>query len=59
MKGREASTVDIGARFKRRAYAEMIVDIHLPKLTRKPVEAWPLNLMTAPVVIDPHAGKSG
>jgi integrase len=57
MKGREATSADIAARFKRRVCAEKIADIDLPKLTRKHVEAWRLNLTATPVVINPHAKK--
>lgn len=56
-KGREATAVDIAARFKRRVYTEKIAGIDLPKLTRKHVEAWRSKLTAMPVVVNPHAKK--
>ncbi|MCE9659932.1 MAG: tyrosine-type recombinase/integrase [Burkholderiales bacterium] len=56
-KGREATAVDIAARFKRRVYTEKIADIDLPKLTRKHIEAWRSKLTAIPVVVNPHAKK--
>ena len=57
MKGRAATAADIAARFKRRVYAEKIADLDLPKVTRKHVEAWRLDLTMTHVVINPHAKK--
>ena len=57
MNGRESTAADIAARFKRRIYSEKIARIDLPKLTRRHVETWRLNLTTTPVVINPHAKK--
>lgn len=54
---REATADDLEARFARRIDVDSIGAIDLPKLIRRHVDTWRQALLSAPVVVNPHAAR--